>query len=194
VAENPDRFLSRDNQFFYLSGETQIGLCDFVAATGALVYVKRMGRSSFLSHLFLKAPTPVMCSAAQASPDSVSPRCFRSLARLGYHPSYKALEDPPDRPSSSPTHVGLSSGRRSPFSVSAQPPRRTNSTLSDDSIPICCHHEATWKYLAGEVSRNHSTPIRSAPLDYAPLTVPRSLATSLSASCFALSLKQLPEL
>lgn len=52
---DPPRFLCLDNEFLYLQGQAPVELCDLFADTGALVYVKRKGRSSVLSHLFLQA-------------------------------------------------------------------------------------------------------------------------------------------
>ncbi len=52
---DPARFVLLDGQLFHASGETGVELCDLLADTGALVHVKRKGRSSVLSHLFLQA-------------------------------------------------------------------------------------------------------------------------------------------
>jgi uncharacterized protein (TIGR04141 family) len=56
VAElDPTRFVLLDGQLFHAPGEAGVELCDLIADTGALVHVKRKGRSSVLSHLFLQA-------------------------------------------------------------------------------------------------------------------------------------------
>jgi uncharacterized protein (TIGR04141 family) len=55
VETDPAGFVLLDGQLFHAPGETAIELCDLLAGTGALVHVKRKGRSSVLSHLFLQA-------------------------------------------------------------------------------------------------------------------------------------------
>jgi len=52
---HPERFAVLDRSLIWLPGETGIEACDLVAASGALVHVKRKGKSSVLSHLFLQA-------------------------------------------------------------------------------------------------------------------------------------------
>jgi uncharacterized protein (TIGR04141 family) len=52
---DPDRFAVLDHSLIRLPGETGIEACDLVGASGALVHVKRKGKSSVLSHLFLQA-------------------------------------------------------------------------------------------------------------------------------------------
>lgn len=53
--ERPTEFINLDRALVRIPGETTFEACDLVAATGALVHVKRKGRSSTLSHLFLQA-------------------------------------------------------------------------------------------------------------------------------------------
>ncbi|MGH8898070.1 MAG: DUF6119 family protein [Egibacteraceae bacterium] len=52
---NPDRFAVLDRKLILLPGETSIEACDLIASSGALVHVKRKGKSSVLSHLFFQA-------------------------------------------------------------------------------------------------------------------------------------------
>jgi len=53
--EYPEHFAVLDRSLVRLSGETGIEACDLLGASGALVHVKRKGKSSVLSHLFLQA-------------------------------------------------------------------------------------------------------------------------------------------
>jgi uncharacterized protein (TIGR04141 family) len=56
VAEtDPSRFVLLDGQLFRVPGETGVELCDLLSDAGVLIHVKRKGRSSVLSHLFLQA-------------------------------------------------------------------------------------------------------------------------------------------
>lgn len=51
----PDSFIHLDAKPVRIPGETTFEACDLVSATGALIHVKRKGKSSVLSHLFLQA-------------------------------------------------------------------------------------------------------------------------------------------
>lgn len=53
--ENRTEFILLDRQLIDMPGEGKFEACDLVSATGALVHVKRKGKSSTLSHLFLQA-------------------------------------------------------------------------------------------------------------------------------------------
>jgi uncharacterized protein (TIGR04141 family) len=50
-----DEFVVLDRELIQLEGETGIEASDLVARSGALVHLKRKGKSSVLSHLFLQA-------------------------------------------------------------------------------------------------------------------------------------------
>jgi uncharacterized protein (TIGR04141 family) len=64
----PDRFAVLDRSLIRLPDETGIEACDLVSASGALVHVKRKGKSSVLSHLFLQAVNS--CDALRWSPEA----------------------------------------------------------------------------------------------------------------------------
>jgi uncharacterized protein (TIGR04141 family) len=53
--DHKNEFILMDRALIEVPGETTVEACDLVAATGALVHVKRKGKSSMLSHLFLQA-------------------------------------------------------------------------------------------------------------------------------------------
>ncbi|MPZ79058.1 MAG: hypothetical protein GEV28_01095 [Actinophytocola sp.] len=53
--DHRDDFICLDRALIEIPGETKFEACDLVAETGALVHVKRKGKSSALSHLFLRA-------------------------------------------------------------------------------------------------------------------------------------------
>jgi uncharacterized protein (TIGR04141 family) len=53
--DHSDSFIVLDRQLIKLEGEYGIEACDLVAKSGALVHLKRKGKSSTLSHLFLQA-------------------------------------------------------------------------------------------------------------------------------------------
>ncbi|MEV6301287.1 DUF6119 family protein [Actinoplanes sp. NPDC051861] len=50
-----DRFVVLDRELIHLDGESGVEASDLVAASGALIHLKRKGKSSTLSHLFLQA-------------------------------------------------------------------------------------------------------------------------------------------
>lgn len=62
----PDSFVLLDRQLIELPNEFGIEASDLVSATGALVHVKRKGKSSVLSHLFLQAANS--CELLRRSP------------------------------------------------------------------------------------------------------------------------------
>ena len=51
----PNDFVVLDRTLIYLPDHSGVETCDLLASTGALVHVKRKGKSSTLSHLFLQA-------------------------------------------------------------------------------------------------------------------------------------------
>lgn len=53
--DHQTEFILLGRALIEIPGETTFEACDLVAATGALVHVKRKGKSSMLSHLFLQA-------------------------------------------------------------------------------------------------------------------------------------------
>jgi uncharacterized protein (TIGR04141 family) len=53
--DHKTEFICMDRALIDIPGETTFEACDLVAETGALVHVKRKGKSSALSHLFLQA-------------------------------------------------------------------------------------------------------------------------------------------
>jgi len=63
---DPARFVLLDGQLFRTPGEAGVELCDLLSDTGVLVHVKRKGRSSVLSHLFLQAANS--CDLLRRSP------------------------------------------------------------------------------------------------------------------------------
>ena len=65
---DPHRFAVLDRSLIRLPDETGIEACDLVSASGALVHVKRKGKSSLLSHLFLQAVNS--CDALRWSPEA----------------------------------------------------------------------------------------------------------------------------
>jgi uncharacterized protein (TIGR04141 family) len=65
---DPDRFAVLDRSLIQLPDETGIEPCDLVGASGALVHVKRKGKSSVLSHLFLQAVNS--CDTLRWSPEA----------------------------------------------------------------------------------------------------------------------------
>jgi uncharacterized protein (TIGR04141 family) len=65
---DPEQFAVLDRSLIYLPDETGIEPCDLVGASGALVHVKRKGKSSVLSHLFLQAVNS--CDALRWSPEA----------------------------------------------------------------------------------------------------------------------------
>jgi uncharacterized protein (TIGR04141 family) len=66
--ELPAEFINLDRALIKIPGETTFEACDLLAATGALVHVKRKGRSSTLSHLFLQAANS--CELLRRSPEA----------------------------------------------------------------------------------------------------------------------------
>jgi len=50
-----DEFICLDRVLIDIPGETRFEACDLVSRTGALIHIKRKGKSSTLSHLFLQA-------------------------------------------------------------------------------------------------------------------------------------------
>jgi uncharacterized protein (TIGR04141 family) len=50
----PDKFVLLDRELISIPGESGIEACDLVASSGGLVHLKRKGKSSVLSHLFLQ--------------------------------------------------------------------------------------------------------------------------------------------
>lgn len=69
VGQNrPDEFVVLDRSLIRLPGESGIEACDLVSANGALVHVKRKGKSSVLSHLFLQAGNS--CEVLRRSPEA----------------------------------------------------------------------------------------------------------------------------
>lgn len=53
--DHPTQFINLDRALVKIPGETTFEACDLLTATAALVHVKRKGKSSTLSHLFLQA-------------------------------------------------------------------------------------------------------------------------------------------
>ena len=51
----PTRFICLDRMLVRVPGETTFEACDLISSSGAFVHVKRKGKSSTLSHLFLQA-------------------------------------------------------------------------------------------------------------------------------------------
>jgi uncharacterized protein (TIGR04141 family) len=50
-----DRFVVLDRALIHLPNQSGVEACDIMAKTGAMIHVKRKGKSSTLSHLFLQA-------------------------------------------------------------------------------------------------------------------------------------------
>jgi uncharacterized protein (TIGR04141 family) len=76
-------FIVLDRALIQLPGETGIEACDLVAASGALVHVKRKGKSSVLSHLFLQAANS--CELLRRSP-AARERLAELIAEQGKRP------------------------------------------------------------------------------------------------------------
>jgi uncharacterized protein (TIGR04141 family) len=53
-SDHSDDFIVLDRQLLRVEGESGVEACDLVSASGALIHVKRKGKSSTLSHLFLQ--------------------------------------------------------------------------------------------------------------------------------------------
>ena len=67
VVENyPDDFILLDRALIELPGEYGVEVSDLVSSSGALIHVKRKGKSSVLSHLFLQAANS--CELLRRSP------------------------------------------------------------------------------------------------------------------------------
>jgi uncharacterized protein (TIGR04141 family) len=66
--ECADTFIHLDAKPVRIPGETTFEACDLVRATGALIHVKRKGRSSTLSHLFMQAANS--CELLRRSPEA----------------------------------------------------------------------------------------------------------------------------
>jgi uncharacterized protein (TIGR04141 family) len=67
VGENyPDDFILLDRALIELPGEYGVEASDLVSSSGALIHVKRKGKSSVLSHLFLQAANS--CELLRRSP------------------------------------------------------------------------------------------------------------------------------
>ena len=66
AQDHPDRFVMLDRALIELPNEYGVEASDLVASTGALIHVKRKGKSSVLSHLFLQAANS--CELLRRSP------------------------------------------------------------------------------------------------------------------------------
>jgi uncharacterized protein (TIGR04141 family) len=66
--EHSDEFVELDRALIEIPGEYGVEASDLVAASGALIHVKRKGKSSVLSHLFLQAANS--CELLRRSPQA----------------------------------------------------------------------------------------------------------------------------
>lgn len=64
----PDDFVELDRALITLPGQYGVEGCDLVALSGALIHLKRKGKSSTLSHLFLQAANS--CELLQREPEA----------------------------------------------------------------------------------------------------------------------------
>jgi uncharacterized protein (TIGR04141 family) len=64
----PAEFVVLDRHLLHLPGQTALELCDAIHESGAMVHLKRKGKSSTLSHLFLQAINS--CEILRQSPEA----------------------------------------------------------------------------------------------------------------------------
>jgi uncharacterized protein (TIGR04141 family) len=69
----PDDFVELDRALITLPGQYGVEASDLVALSGALVHLKRKGKSSTLSHLFRSSASPTATRQPSTSPNSRGP-------------------------------------------------------------------------------------------------------------------------
>jgi uncharacterized protein (TIGR04141 family) len=67
-CDYPDDFVELDRTLITLPGQYGVEASDLVALSGALIHLKRKGKSSTLSHLFLQAANS--CELLQREPEA----------------------------------------------------------------------------------------------------------------------------